>query len=106
MKKLTDIITGSLTNYDIEYRLHATRRMFHRDINENDIELILRDGNIIEQYNEDFPLPSVLISDHTSANRPLHLVVGVSRLEKKLIIITTYEPSSNKWRDNFSRRVE
>jgi len=58
MKKLTDFIKGDLNDYDIEYRVHATRRMFQRSIQPEDIEIILRDGSVIEEYSDDFPLPS------------------------------------------------
>ena len=82
VKKLTDLINENLINYNIEYRIHATRRMFQRDIQECDIELLLKTGIIIEEYDDDFPLPSVLINGHTSTNRPLHLVTGINRQEK------------------------
>ena len=106
MRELTELINGSLTDYDIEYRIHATRRMFQRDIREDDIELVLSEGTVIEQYEDDFPLPSVLISGRTSTNRPLHLVTGMNRPEQILVIITAYEPDSIKWTDDFSRRAE
>ena len=106
VKKLTDLIEGNLINYNIEYRIHATRRIFQRDIHESDVELVLRIGKIIEQYDDDFPLPSVLICGRTSTNRALHLVIGVNKPEQKLVIITAYEPDSNKWTNNFSRRTK
>ena len=106
MRRLTDLIHGSLTDYDIEYRIHATCRIFQRDIHEDDIELVLRAGTVIEQYDDDFPLPSVLINGRTSTNRPLHLVTGVNRPEQKLVIITAYEPDPVKWTDKFSRRAK
>lgn len=106
MQQLKDLIEGkSLTEFDIEYRIHATRRMFQRDIHEDNVENILKFGKIIEKYDEDFPLPSALVSGVTSTNRPVHLVVGVNKSDQILVIITVYEPSSNKWTDNFSRRA-
>jgi len=80
--------------------------MFQRDIHENDIEHILTNGEIIERYDEDFPLPSMLINGLTSKKRPLHLVLSVNHSEQKVIIITSYEPDSLKWSDNFSRRLK
>ncbi|MCK5674995.1 MAG: DUF4258 domain-containing protein [Spirochaetales bacterium] len=106
MSKITDLITGHLTEYDLEYRIHATRRMFQRNIHEDDIELILKTGNIIEKYDSDFPLPSVLLNGKTSSNRPIHLVVGINTAENKLIIITAYEPDRIMWVDNYSRRIK
>ena len=88
-----------------EYRVHATRRMFQRHIGEQDVALLLAHGHVIERYDEDFPLPSVLLNGCTAANRPLHVVVGVNVPEKKLVIITTYEPDALQWADDFSRRI-
>ena len=66
---------------------------------------ILTHGKVIERYDEDFPLPSVLLHGLTEANRPLHVVVGINVDEQKLVIITTYEPDALQWADNFSRRI-
>ena len=105
MGKINDLISGRLTEFDLEYRIHATRRMFQRNIHENDIEYVLKTGNIIEKYDNDFPLPSVLINGKTSNNRPMHLVIGINSAENKLVIISAYEPDSIMWEDNYSRRI-
>ena len=39
-------------------------------------------------------------------DRPLHLVVGINGSERKLIIITAYEPDSLKWSENYSWRIK
>lgn len=92
------------SRYVIEYRVHATRRMFQRNISEDDVERVLEAGIVIERYDNDFPLPSVLINGKASAGRPLHLVVGVNQLELRFVIITTYEPDPERWADNYTRR--
>ncbi|MDM8568920.1 DUF4258 domain-containing protein [Thiotrichales bacterium HSG1] len=46
----------------MEYRVHSTRCMFERNINHEDIENLLVNGNIIEQYPDDYPLPSILLN--------------------------------------------
>nr|VFJ77483.1 MAG: protein of unknown function (DUF4258) [Candidatus Kentron sp. FW] len=106
MPKLTGLIEmmEDLRNYAIEYRIHATRRMFERNIDENDVERTLKQGEVIERYDEDFPLPSVLISGRTTGGRPLHVVVGINTPERKFIIITVYEPDPPRWTKDFSRR--
>nr|VFK09350.1 MAG: Domain of unknown function (DUF4258) [Candidatus Kentron sp. LPFa] len=64
----------------------------------------LREGEVIERYDEDFPLPSVLINGCAAGGRPLHLVVGMNAPERKFVIITVYEPDSRRWVRDFSRR--
>jgi hypothetical protein len=76
MAKISDRIDGNLTDFVIEYRIHASQRMFRRDIHEDDVEAVLKNGEIIESYDEDFPLPSLLINGHTSERRPLSCGCG------------------------------
>jgi hypothetical protein len=79
--------------------------MFQRHISAEEVAFILTHGQVIERYEEDFPLPSVLLNGCTAANRPLHVVVGINVGERKLVVITTYEPDALQWADNFSRRI-
>ncbi|NQU63346.1 MAG: DUF4258 domain-containing protein, partial [SAR324 cluster bacterium] len=97
MKHLPDILNRDFSDYHVEYRVHATKRMFQRSILPIDVETILYNGIIIEDYKDDFPLSSLLINGETQNRRPLHLVVGVNEKESKLVIITVYEPDSDKW---------
>jgi hypothetical protein len=99
--KLTNV-----EDYQIAYRLHASKRLFERQISDSDVETILKNGEIIERYDEDYPLPSLLINGMTENNRPLHCVVAVNEQEKQLIIVTVYEPNPLKWLNDFSRRKQ
>ena len=49
-------LTG-VEKYKIAYRLHATERMFAREISDKDVEYLLMHGEIIERYDDDYPLP-------------------------------------------------
>jgi hypothetical protein len=91
-------------NFDVQYRVHSTRRMFERGIEHEDVETLLANGIIIEQYPDDYPLPSILLNGQTTNNEPLHAVIAINETEKRLIVITVYKPNKNKWTENFSRR--
>jgi hypothetical protein len=104
MAKLFDVIGKSIDEYVIEYRIHATKRMFQRSIHEDDVETILKNGKIIERYEEDFPLPSFLINGQTSEGKPLHVVAGINHTERIIVIITAYEPDISRWKSDFSWR--
>lgn len=97
MKTLASIIKD-LPSFQIEYRLHATRRMFQRGITGEDVEGVLKDGEIVEVYEDDYPLPSYLLKGQTSARNPLHAV------EKVMVIITAYVPDPILWTNDFTRR--
>jgi len=105
MAKLIDCIEGDSSDYEIEYRIHATRRMFQRDINEDDVEFVVRNGEVVERYEQDFSLPSLLLLGESQGKKPLHIVVGIDSLNRRIFIITAYEPDPNKWTNDFSKRL-
>lgn len=104
MTLLSELSVSPIQDFAVEYRIHATKRMFERDITESNIEAVLTSGRVIENYKDDFPLPSILLSGKSSEGRPLHIVVGINLTEKILVIITAYEPDPEKWFEDFSRR--
>ncbi len=106
MSKIADLVNGNMADFVIEYRTHASQRMFQRDIHEDDVETVLKNGEIIERYDEDLPLPSLLINGLTSERKPLHVVAAINHTERIIVIITTYEPDKAKWTSGFSRKIK
>jgi hypothetical protein len=101
-----DWLKDEFRNWDIQYRLHATQRMYQRNFEEFDIFSCLDNGKIIEKYENDMPFPSVLINGRSISNRPIHVIVGIDIKLKRLYIITVYEPDPVKWKENFTRRLK
>lgn len=99
-----EILDFPLLRWLVVYRIHATKRMFERDIDEPDLLFSLGNGIVIENYPGDFPFPSFLVNGKTARNSPLHVVVAVNRDEKILYIITVYIPDQAKWINDFSER--
>ena len=60
----------------IKWYKHALERMQERDINRADVKNCIMNGEIIENYPDDFPHPSCLIFGYTINNRILHIVAG------------------------------
>ena len=52
--------------------------MFQRGIRAEDVEGVVREGEIVEDYKDDYPLPSFLLKGQTVVKQPLHVVVGVN----------------------------
>jgi len=65
----------------------------------------LETGKIIGEYPEDQPYPSCLILGRTAEGRPLHIVCAPVTAEKKLAIITVYQPAPARWDPEFRRRT-
>lgn len=91
-----------LENNKILWTTHCLQRMGERNINRNDVKNCIRNGEIIEDYPDDFPTPSCLIFGMTLANKILHVVVGSD--ENYLYIITVYYPSEDKFESNMKMR--
>lgn len=89
---------------NIVYRTHAIERMFQRDVREEDVESVVKAGEVIENYPDDYPYPSCLVLGYIGT-RPLHVVYARDE-EGSIIIITVYEPTIVKWMDDLKTRRE
>lgn len=89
---------------NIEITLHAAKRLEQRGISISDIISCIKNGEIIEQYPDDYPFPSCLILGISSNKSMLHVVVGTDL--ETLWIITAYFPSLEKWEYDLKTRKE
>ena len=81
---------------------HFTDRLLKRGIEYDDIIHAVMNGEIIEQYPNDYPYPSGLILGFDSKKRPLHVVIGLSN--DAVHFITVYHPSAGKWEAGYKTR--
>jgi len=88
----------------IEVTLHAAKRLEQRGLFIEDIISCIQNGEIIEQYPDDYPFPSCLILGLSVRKQRIHVVVG-SDLDT-LWIITAYFPDHQKWNSDFRTRKE
>ena len=89
----------------IEVTQHILLRCQQRKISYAEIKEVIKSGEIIEEYPDDYPYPSCLVLGKTTTNKILHVVVGIGN--NKLWLITAYEPSLDKWnKDMKTRRSE
>lgn len=89
---------------NIEITLHAAKRLEQRGISIKDVISCIMNGNIIEQYPDDYPYPSCLILGMSVAGQYLHVVVG-SNMET-IWIITAYYPNPQKWENDYQTRKD
>jgi len=82
---------------------HAAMRMLYRNISQAELSELMESGEVLEDYPDDYPFPSKLIFKMVN-NRPLHAVVAMDGLKKVLIIVTVYEPDSQKFEPDFKTR--
>lgn len=86
----------------IKWYQHALERMQERDISRADVKNCIMNGEIIEDYPDDFPHPSCLIFGHMVNNRIIHVVV--SKDIDTIGIITAYIPNTDKFEEDLKTR--
>jgi hypothetical protein len=76
--------------------------MFERRITEDDVRAVVKGGESIEDYPDDYPYPSRLVLGWRSL-RSIHVVVAEHVKENELIVVTAYEPDPALWESGFKR---
>ena len=83
---------------------HASNRSRQREITQKDIKHCIMSGEIIEQYEGDFPFPSCLIFGYSEDNRIIHVVASDNGEYSK--IITAYIPDTETFEKDLKTRKE
>ncbi len=91
-----------LESEKINWSQHILKKMQKRRIKINDIMFSIKNGEIIENYPDDYPYPSCLILGYNKEKRPIHIVCAVGN--DNLWMITTYYPDEEIWKDDFKNR--
>lgn len=105
MKKLNiDIIKQLVKLGKIRWTNHVMVRLLQRSITQENIENALLKGEIIEEYESDYPYPSCLVYGINLKNEVLHIVCGSNGVE--LWIITAYYPDNIEWENDLKTRKE
>lgn len=86
--------------YRIIYSFHAFERMLERNISREDIKHALLHGEVIE-YDPYFRKSLIL---YWCDQRPIHVVITTNDVDKTNRVITAYQPSLDRWKNNFRRR--
>ena len=96
------IIRDLCSKSEIEWTMHGAKRLIQRKISAEEVDATIMNGDIIEEYADDFPFPSCLILGITPDEKKLHVVCAVG--DNKLWIITAYEPSLVDWESDYRTR--
>lgn len=101
--KQRDRIAELVESGEILISHHARIRMFERNVSTDELIAIISLGEIIEEYSDDEPCPSVLIMGFINAVA-YHTVIAVCR--DHIRVITVYIPEQDKWIEYRRRRNE
>ena len=81
---------------------HAFSQMIEREISSDVVREVLLHGEVIKEYPDDKPFPSILILKFVDT-RPIHIVASKDE-EGNCIIITAYEPDLTLWNKDFKTK--
>ena len=79
---------------NIRWSVHCAEKMQERNISRKDVIACISDGEIIEDYPDDYPTPSCLIFGKTEDDKIIHVVAGCDG--DMVFIITAYYPNKEK----------
>ena len=86
----------------ILWTAHSLERLQERDISVEDVKNCIMNGEVIEEYPDDFPYPSALIFGCALRGKIIHVVCGMD--ENFLYLITAYIPTTEKFFDDLKTR--
>ncbi|MEA2061968.1 MAG: DUF4258 domain-containing protein [Thermodesulfobacteriota bacterium] len=98
-EQLKDIIQ----NNRIEWSAHALTRMLEKGISRASVKHIIINGEIIESYSEDKPLPNGLFYGSWE-DMILHVVIAYDAASQKIFVITAYWPDEEHFESDFRTR--
>ncbi|MDP3105818.1 MAG: DUF4258 domain-containing protein [Candidatus Methanoperedens sp.] len=94
-------IKEKIQHDEYEISFHAEKERYDEDITIPDLEAVISNGEILEEYHDDPRGESCLILGY-SQNRPIHIVCGYTSINW-IRIITVYIPKLPKWIDERTR---
>jgi hypothetical protein len=77
--------------------------MAARGVAREDVLRVLEAGELVEDYPEDHPFPSVLLLGKPDAD-PVHVVAAFDRESDTVYVVTVYKPDQDHLADDFRTR--
>lgn len=87
---------------NVVFTEHVLDRIRQREVSKLDLLNVIKTGEIIEQYPNDYPFPSCLILGVGENGDPLHIVCGFGK--NKVWGVTVYIPDENEWEEDLKTR--
>jgi len=89
----------------ISFSGHAVQRMFERGIGKEAVIEVIRTGEVIVSYPNDYPYPSFVLLGFKKGS-PIHVVVARNDKDGNCCVITVYLPKAGIWQVGFRERRE
>ena len=96
-----EFIRREVENQTYQISIHADDERLADGLKINELEIALKNCEIVERYPED-PRGESCLALGFVAGKPIHFVCGRNRAGH-LVLITVYAPSMPKWKDPYTR---
>lgn len=100
------LIKQLCSSHKLRWTNHIFVRLAQRNISMEDVEAAILNGELIEDYPNDYPFPSCLIMGYRTSKDVIHVVCAPNDSRTELWLITAYIPTREKWMDDFKTRKE
>jgi hypothetical protein len=104
-EKKQQIIRQCAEAGEIRWSTHATGEAAAEDLDQEQIVEALKTCEIIEDYPQEHrKLPDCLVVGWLPDGLPVHACVGVDETNRRILIITVYRPTEEKWENDWRTR--
>ena len=86
----------------IIFSRHVFHQMIERNISDEEVKEVVKQGEVIKEYPEDKPYKSWLLFKFVK-QRPIHVVISKDE-NGRCIVITAYEPNPAIWQKDFKTK--
>lgn len=99
-----DDIIGAIRSNRVRITDHADEEAQADRLSFDEVFFSVVQGEIIEDYADDWPYPSCLIHGSTFRGEPVHSVWAYNEANEWAVLVTVYRPDPGRWIDWRMRR--
>src|SRR5687768_5976250 len=86
---------------------HAVAALVDDNLQRREVEAALQQGQVIEDYPPtQRPLPDCLVLANLADGRPLHVVTAIDAENDRIVVVTVYMPTRDRWEDDWRTRKQ